>query len=143
MQSSLCIICRVHGRRKVWKSGERVRCNMLGIICPHLIWKVLTYCQIQLYKNIARCNLIGTKYHQMASQSLSDSTLISPIQRSFETPGQTKVGGNRQREATHEVCCYTSQFLGRGDPPPPPGPPVPGSDGPDMCSGSSMCTATG
>ena len=54
----------------------------------------------------------------MASQSLSDSTLISPIQRSFETPGQTKVGGNRQREATHEVCCYTSQFLGRGDPSP-------------------------
>ena len=53
----------------------------------------------------------------MASQSLSDSTLISPIQRSFETPGQTKVSGNRQREATHEVCCYTSQFLGRGDPP--------------------------
>ena len=46
----------------------------------------------------------------MASQSLSDSTLISPIQRSFETPGQTKVSGNRQREATHEVCCYTSQL---------------------------------
>ena len=34
----------------------------------------------------------------------------SPYQQSFGTPGQTIVSGDRQRETTHEICCYESQF---------------------------------
>ena len=65
---------------------------------------------IRLLNNIARYNLIDTKYHQMAFWSPSDGAPISPYQQSFGTPGQTKVSGDRQRETTHEVCCYTSQL---------------------------------
>ena len=38
----------------------------------------------------------------MALQSVPSSDLL-------ETPGQTKVSGDCQRETTHEICCYTSQ----------------------------------
>ena len=40
----------------------------------------------------------------------SDSAPISPIQRSFGTPGQTKVSGDRQRETTHEICCLAAEY---------------------------------
>jgi hypothetical protein len=64
----------------------------------------------QLYNNIARGNLIDTKYRQMAFWSPSDVAPISPIQQSFGTPGQTKVSDDRQRETIHDICCYTSQL---------------------------------
>ena len=38
---------------------------------------------VQLYNNIARCNLIDTKYRQMVFRSPSDGAPISPIQRWF------------------------------------------------------------
>ena len=53
---------------------------------------------IETHNNIARYNLIDTKYWQMAFGSLSDGTPISPYQQSFGAPGQTKVSGERQRE---------------------------------------------
>ena len=49
---------------------------------------------IELYNNIARYNLIDTKYRQMAFQFPSDGAPISPNQPSFGTPGQTKVSGH-------------------------------------------------
>ena len=64
---------------------------------------------IETYNNIARYNLIETKYHQMAFQSPSDGALISPYQQSFGTPGQTKVSSDRQRETTHEICCLAAE----------------------------------
>ena len=67
--------------------------------------------RIQLYNNIAGCNLIDTKYCHMAFQSLSDGARISPIQQSFGTPGQTKVSGDSQRETTHEICCLAAKSL--------------------------------
>ena len=66
---------------------------------------------IEMYNKIAKYNLIDTKYCQMAFQSTSDDAPISPIQQSFGTPSQTKVSGDRQRETTHGVCCYTDEFL--------------------------------
>ena len=27
----------------------------------------------------------------------------------LETPGQTKVSGDRQRETTHEICCLAAE----------------------------------
>ena len=59
---------------------------------------------------MTRYNLIDTKYCQMALRSPSDGAPISPYQRSFGTPGQTKVSGDRQRETTHEVCCSAAEF---------------------------------
>ena len=59
---------------------------------------------------MARYNLIATKYHQMAFRSPSDGALISPNQQSFETPCQTKVSGDRQRETTHEICCLLAEW---------------------------------
>ena len=61
--------------------------------------------EIETYSKMARYNLIDIKYIQMAFRSPSDGAPISPYQRSFGTPGQTKVSGDRQRETTHEVCC--------------------------------------
>ena len=58
---------------------------------------------------MARYDLINTKYCQMAFQSPSDGALISPIQQSFEIPGQTKVSGDRQRKTTHEPCCLAAE----------------------------------
>ena len=40
----------------------------------------------------------------------SDGAPISPIQRSFGTPGQTKVSGDHQRETTHEICCLAAEL---------------------------------
>ena len=78
-------------------------------------WKQLSFYEIETYNNIARYNLINTKYHQMAFQSPSDGALISPNQPSFGTPGQTKVSGDRQRERererTHEICCLATELL--------------------------------
>ena len=62
------------------------------------------------YNNIARYNLIDTKYRQMAFRSPSDGAPISPYQQFFGTPGQTKVSGDRQRETTHEVCCSAAKY---------------------------------
>ena len=62
-----------------------------------------------LYNNIARYNLINTKYRQMAFRSPSDGALISPYQISFGTPGQTKVSADHQRETTHEICCLAAE----------------------------------
>ena len=59
---------------------------------------------------MARYNVIDTKDCQMAFRSLS-VTPISPYQQSFGTPGQTKMSGDRQREATHEICCLADEFL--------------------------------
>ena len=59
--------------------------------------KILLKKKIQLYNNIARYNLIDTKYRQMAFQSPSDGAMICPYQQSFGTPGQTKVSGDHQR----------------------------------------------
>ena len=59
---------------------------------------------------MARYNLIDTKYRQMAFQSPSDGTTISPYQQSFGAPGQTKVSGDRQRETTHDFCCLAAEF---------------------------------
>ena len=61
--------------------------------------------------NIARYNLIDTKYRQIAFRSPSDGALISPNQPSFGTPGQTKVSGDRQRETTHEICCLAAKLV--------------------------------
>ena len=58
----------------------------------------------RLYNNIARYNLINTKYSQMVFLSPSDGAPISPNQQFFGIPGQTKVSGNRQWETTHEIC---------------------------------------
>ena len=66
---------------------------------------------IETYNNIARYNLIDTKYPQMAFRSPSDGALISPNQPSFGTPGQTKVSGDRQRETTHEICYLAAELL--------------------------------
>ena len=64
---------------------------------------------IKTHYNIARYNLIDTKHSQMAFQSLSDGAPISPNKPSFETPGQTKGSGDRQRETTHEICCLAAE----------------------------------
>ena len=66
---------------------------------------------IRLLNNIARYNLIDTKYRQMAFWSPSDGAPISPYQPSFGTSGQKKVSGDNQRETTHEVCCLAAEFL--------------------------------
>ena len=58
--------------------------------------------KIETHNNIARYNLIDTKYRQMAFRSPSDGASISSHPQSFGTPGQTKVSGDRQRETTHE-----------------------------------------
>ena len=47
----------------------------------------------------------------MAFQSQPDGAMISPIQQSFGTPGQTKVSGDRQRETIHEVCCLPATYI--------------------------------
>ena len=65
---------------------------------------------IETHNNIARYNLIDTKYRQMAFRSPSDGAPISPYQQSFGTPGQTKVSGDRQRETTHEICCLAAKL---------------------------------
>ena len=39
----------------------------------------------------------------------SDGAPISPYQRSFGSSGQTKVSGDRQRETTHEICCFAAE----------------------------------
>ena len=85
-------------RRKFWKSGGQRGSNsrLYSAVQQH------SYC---------RYNLIDTMHPQMAFRSPSDGALISPIQQSFETPSQTKVSGDRQRETTHGVCCYTDEFL--------------------------------
>ena len=64
----------------------------------------------EIHNNIARYNLINSKYCQMEFQSPSDGAPISPHQQSFGTPGQTKVSGDRQRETTHEFCCLTAKL---------------------------------
>ena len=64
--------------------------------------------QIETYNNMARYNLIDTKYSQMAFQLPSDGAPISPYQRSFGTPGQTKVSVDCQRETPHEICCLAA-----------------------------------
>ena len=46
----------------------------------------------------------------MAFLSLSYGAPISPNQRSFGTPGQTKVSGDRQRETTHKLCCLAAEL---------------------------------
>ena len=66
---------------------------------------------IETYNNIARQNLIDTKYRQIAFQSPSDGAPISPNQPSFGTPGQTKVSGDRQGETTHESCLAAELML--------------------------------
>ena len=66
---------------------------------------------IEMYNNMARYNLIDTKYRQMAFRSPSDGAPISPYQQSFGTPGQTKVSGDRQRETTHEDLLFSSRIL--------------------------------
>jgi hypothetical protein len=63
-----------------------------------------------MYNNIARFNLIDTKYRQMAFQSLSDGTPISLNQQSFRNPDQTKVSGDRQWETIHEMCCLAAKY---------------------------------
>ena len=75
-------------------------------------WKLNSSIQlpIETYNNMARYNLIDTKYRQMVFWSPSDGAPISPYQRYFGTPGQTKVSGDRQRETTHEVCCLAAEF---------------------------------
>ena len=70
----------------------------------------ICFAQIETYNNIARYNLIDTKYSQIAFRSLSDGAQISPYHRSFGTPGQTKVSGDCQRETTHEICCLAAEF---------------------------------
>ena len=50
-----------------------------------------------MYNNIARYNLIKTKYRKMALPS-------------FGTRGQKKVGGDHQRETTHEICCLATEL---------------------------------
>ena len=76
----------------------------VSITCRFLYFLFLC---IETYKNMARYNVIDTKDCQMAFRSLS-VTPISPYQQSFGTPGQTKMSGDRQREATHEICCFNS-----------------------------------
>ena len=68
------------------------------------------YRPIERYNNIARYNLIDTKYRQMAFRSPSDGAPISSNQPSFGIPGQTKVSGDRQRETTHEICCLAAEL---------------------------------
>jgi hypothetical protein len=72
-------------------------------------FKIISYIGIETYNNIARYNIIDTKYCQMAFRSPSDGAPISPNQPSFGTPGQTKVSGDRQRETTHEICCLAAE----------------------------------
>ena len=57
----------------------------------------------EIHNNIARYNLINSKYRQMEFQSPSDGAPISPYHQSFGTPGQTKVSG--------EICYYYSQLF--------------------------------
>ena len=66
--------------------------------------------QIETYNNMARYNLIDTKYRQVVFQSPSNGAPISPYQQSFGTPGQTNVSGDRQRETTHEICCLAAKL---------------------------------
>ena len=70
---------------------------------------------IETYNNMARYNLIDTKYRQMVFRSLSDGAPISPYQWSFGTPGQTKVSGDHQRETTHEVCFSAAESFFKKD----------------------------
>ena len=65
---------------------------------------------IETYNNMARYNLIDTKYRQISFRSLSDGAPISPYQQSFGTPGQTKVSGDQQRETTHDICCLAAEL---------------------------------
>ena len=46
----------------------------------------------------------------MTFRSLSDGAPISPIQQSFETPSQTKVCGDCQRETSHDICCLAAEL---------------------------------
>ena len=69
-----------------------------------------TKLNIETYSNMARYDLIYTKYCQMAFQSPSDGAPISLYQQSFGTHSQTKVSGDRQRETTHEVCCLAAKL---------------------------------
>ena len=55
---------------------------------------------IDKINKIARYNLIDTKYCQMAFRSATAPV----VARFLGTPGQTKVSGDRQTEATHEIC---------------------------------------
>ena len=66
------------------------------------------------YNNIARYNLIDTKYRQMAFRSQSDGAPISPYQQSFGTPGQTKVSGDpaRKRQSMKFVIQYGNTGCG-------------------------------
>ena len=57
----------------------------------------LSNLEIDKINNIARYNLINTKYRQVVFQSPSNGAPISPNQHSFGTPGQTKVSGDRQK----------------------------------------------
>ena len=63
---------------------------------------------------MASYNLIDTKYRQMAFRSLSNDTPISPYEKSFGTPGQTKVSGDQQRETTHDFCYLAVEWWGGG-----------------------------
>ena len=54
---------------------------------------------------MASYNLIDTKYRQMAFRSLSNDTPISPYEKSFGTPGQTKVSG--------DLLLFSSGMVGR------------------------------
>ena len=62
--------------------------------------------KIDKINNIARYNLIETKYHQMALQ-LARSSVVAQY---LGTPGQTKVIGDCQRETTHEISCLPAKF---------------------------------
>ena len=60
---------------------------------------------IDQINNIARHNLIDTKYRQMVFQSLGGVVVAT----SLGTPGQTKVSGDHHRETTHEVCLSAAE----------------------------------
>ena len=83
--------------------AERIFTRVSALIKTWAIWRTsildeidknTKFCQIRLLNNIARYNLIYTKYRQMAFQSPVDGTPICPNQQSLGTPGQTKVSGD-------------------------------------------------
>jgi hypothetical protein len=58
---------------------------------------------VDMINNIARYNLIDTKYRQMAFRSARWCCSRALF-------GQTKVSGDRQRETTHEICCLAAEL---------------------------------
>ena len=60
---------------------------------------------IDKINNIARYNLIDTKYGQMALRLAKRRCSLALFGK------QTKLSGDHQRETTHEICCLAAELL--------------------------------